>query len=92
MQLRCRPLSDPRVKIDRSGPKRCAKATKREEFLDCLDYAAKYVHEDKWKEAEHAPCSHEAWQLTFEVVTNALQKVFPEGKKRWLEWMQEARE
>ena len=46
------------------------------------------VHEGKWKEAEQAPCSDEAWQLTGEVVTKAEQKVFLEGKKRWPEWVQ----
>ena len=88
--LRGRPLSDPRIKIDRSEPMRCVtKGTKRQEFFDCLEGD---VPEGKWKEAEQAPCSDEAWQFTCEVATKALQKVCPEGKKRWPEWPQEARE
>ena len=38
------------------------------------------------------PCLDEVWSLTRDVVTQTLQKVVPEGKKRWPEWMMEARE
>ena len=81
------------MRADRSEPTPCVtKGTKRQEFSDCLEEAARDVHEDKWNEAEHAPCSDEAWQLTCEVATKELQKVFLEGQKRWSEWMQEAAE
>ena len=50
------------------------------------------VPEEKWEEAASTPCSDEVWSLTREVVTQTLQRVFPEGKKTWPERMMEARE
>ena len=68
------------------------KGEKRQEFFDCLEELANEVPVDKWEEAANIPCSDEVWSLTREVVTQTLQKVFPEGKKRWPEWMMEARD
>ena len=68
------------------------KRRKRQEFFDCLEELANEVPEDWWEEAAQTPCSDGVRSLTRDVVTKTLQKVFPEGKKRWPEWMEEARE
>ena len=64
----------------------------KREFFDRLEELANEVPEEEWEEAARTPCSDEVWSLTRDVLTQTLQKVFPEGKKRWPEWMVEARE
>ena len=66
------------------------KREKRQEFFDCLEELANEVPEDNWEEAAQTLCSDEVCSLTGDVVTKTLQQVFPEGKKRWPEWMEEA--
>ena len=91
--LRRRPYAEARIRIDRTELMRCVtRGEKRQEFFDCLEELANEVPDKKWEEAARSPCSDEVGSLTREVVTQTLQKVFPEGKKRWPEWMMEARE
>ena len=72
---------------------RCVtKGEKRQEFFDRFEELASGLPVDKWEGAAQSLCSDEVWSLTRDVVTQTLQKVFPEGKKRWPEWMMEARE
>lgn len=60
-------------------------------FFDYLEELANEVPEHKWKDAVQTPCSDEVWNMTREVITKTPQKIFPDGKRRWPEWMEEAR-